>query len=170
MERDEAQRRFEELAAELEFDRKYFALIERTRPRRPGVAVPFCERAQVLAQLGRRFSYHRGEKFYKVFAPDLPPALRLHLGLEYGGAELIAVVETPAGGVGGVFSGLARDIAELRDPTFTPDPPYPRPWFRDADELTDVLRDGYALLDELAAAVLRSDIPLKRSGRPRKCD
>jgi hypothetical protein len=162
MERDAAQRRLEELAAELDFDRKYFALIDRTRPRRPGAGVPFPDRYQVLTDLGRRFSYRRREKFYKVFAPDLPRSLRLHLRLEDGSAELTVFAETPAGAVGDVFSALARDIAEHRDPTFEPDPPYPCPWFRAAAELADVLREGYALFDELAAAVLRSDLPLKR--------
>ncbi len=160
MERDEAQQLFTELVKPLEFDRKYYALIDRTRPRRPGQAVSFAEREEVLTALGRRFSYHPEERFYKVFTTGLPDSLRLHLKLEYGGAEFIAAAITPMGGVGDVFSGLAREIAEWRDPSFVPDPPYPRPWFRNAAELADVLREGYALWDEIAEAILRSELPL----------
>lgn len=160
MERDEAQELFTDLCARIDFDRKYFALVDRTRPRRPGQAIPFSEREAVLLALGRRFSYHQEERFYKVFPTGLPESFRLHLGLESGSVEFIAVAITPMGGVGDVFSGLARVLAQSRDPSFVTEPPYPRPWFRDTDELADVLLEGYSLFDEIAAAVLAARFPL----------
>jgi hypothetical protein len=53
-------------------------------------------------------------------------------------------------------------VAFLRDPNLQPDPLYPRVRYRDADELTEVLRAGYALFDELVAAALRVGLPMER--------
>ena len=72
--------------------------------------------------------------------------------------EFIAVIETPAGHIGPTFPGLARDLIYRDGPAPADDPRYPRVRYRDAQELTQVLAEGFALYSDLAAAVLASGL------------
>ncbi|HYH68988.1 MAG TPA: hypothetical protein VD866_30115 [Urbifossiella sp.] len=150
--REAAEERLLSLAQGLDFARRYYALVATTRDGKPSADLPAADIAAALESTGRAFRFNRKERFYATREPDTPGELGLNLAIR-GAVEFILVARTPAGHIGDVFHGLALELARRHAPELVPDPPYPRPWFRDRAELRRVLADGLGLYAELAAAI-----------------
>lgn len=111
----------------------------------------------MLKETGRTFRYHKGEKFFAWRDANAPEGceLGLNLKIEVSYVEWILVFATPSGHTGGPFSGLARDVKQLSIPKYRHDPPHPRPHVANKAELADVIDEGLAFYDEIAAAIAK---------------
>jgi hypothetical protein len=140
------------LAHEVDFARRYYAIVSSTRDGKPAIDLPAGAVESGLKSTGRVFRFNRKERFYATREVDVPGELGLNLTLK-GVAEFILVAHAPVGHVGGTFHGMALTLARQHAPELVPEPPYPRPWYRDEAELRRVLADGLCLYADLAAAI-----------------
>jgi hypothetical protein len=154
---EEATVRLLALAHGLDFARRYYAIVAATRDGKPCHDLPAAEVEAALASTGRAFRFNRKERFYATREADAAGELGLNLAIS-GSVEFILVARSPAGHIGGVFHGMALELARRHAAELTPDPPYPRPWYRDGAELRRVLASGLGLYAELADAVRGSGL------------
>jgi hypothetical protein len=153
-----AQERLLAVAQEVDFARRYYAICVPTFSGRPRDDLPATEVAAALEATGRAFRFNRRESFYATRERGAPGELGVNLCLKHGVAEFILVARTPAGHVGDAFTALAANVARRYAPELLRDPPYLRPWFRDAGELRLVLRYGFGLYADLASRILASGL------------
>ncbi len=145
------------LARELDFARRYYAMVAATRDGEPCHDLSASVIDAALESTGRPFRFNRKERFYATREVGAPAELGLNLAFT-GLVEFILVARAPAGHIGRPFHGLALDVAERDAPQLVPSPRYPRPSYRDAAELRKVLAQGFGLYTDLAAAVLASGL------------
>ena len=150
--REAAEERFLALAHGLDFARRYYAMVAATRDGRPNDGLPAAEVAAALESTGRAFQFHRRGRFYAMREAGTPGELGLNLVLK-GSVEFILVARAPAGHIGDCFHVTALELARRHAPELVPDPPYPRPWYRDEAELRRVLAEGIRLYADVAAAI-----------------
>jgi hypothetical protein len=149
------ERRLRSLLVEIGFAARYYALCDETRTWQRTDRLPRAEQlTDSLTATGRLFRYNRRENFFATRETDVPGELGLNLCLEHNVADFILVVKTPAGHIGDTFSVHALETMRLADPSFSREPPYPRPLFNSVPELKKVLGHGLALYDEIAKGVL----------------
>ena len=159
--REEAEARLLVLAQEIDFARRYYALVASNRDSEPCYDLSADEIRAALESTGRSFRYNRRERFFATREKGTPGELGLNLTIN-GVVEFIAVVETPAGHIGPTFPGLARDLVYHHGPQPADDPRYPRVRYRGVQELCQVLAEGFALYSDLAAAVRASGLSGKK--------
>lgn len=75
--------------------------------------------------------------------------------VDRGRVEWVLVFQTPSEHMGSTFAGLANDAMQMDHPAFQHDPPYPTPRASNRGELLNVLDEGLALYDEIAAAIAK---------------
>lgn len=75
--------------------------------------------------------------------------------VDRGRVEWVLVFQTPSEHMGSTFAGLANDAMQMDHPAFQLDPPYPTPRASNRGELLNVLDEGLALYDEIAAAIAK---------------
>jgi hypothetical protein len=161
--REAAEERVLALAQEIDFARRYYALVASTKNGEPCYDLSAEEIRAALESTGRSFRYNRRERFFATREKGTAGELGLNLTID-GVVEFILVVETPAGHVGSTFPGLARDLVYRYGPPPAEDPLYPRVRYRDAQELCQVLAEGFTLYSDLAAAVRPSGLLGKKKG------
>lgn len=154
---ESAQELVRSLARKLDFARRYYALVASTRDGEPCFDLPPSAINDALKSTGRSFRFNRKERFFKTREADAPAELGLNLTIN-GSVEFILVVKAHVGHVGRTFHGLALELVEQDAPELMPTPRYPRPSYRDADELRVVLAQGIQLYTELAVSILSSGL------------
>lgn len=145
--------RFAALCCRIAFAERYYEYCDRHLVSGHELPVPLQEKA--LEETGWLFRYQRKGKYFKWMdrqAEGYPP-LGLNVDLRMASVEWILNVETPAGGLGGTFAGMALRARRLTTPGYQHDPPYPTPCFANMNELAVVLTEGFALYEDLAAAI-----------------
>lgn len=153
---DQLATRLAEVLRSIDFDKRYYSMAAATRRYRTSspssLAKADFERA--LGETGQRFRYHSGEKFFGSETKTIGRCtLSLNVSFRHDQAQFILSVRTADGVVGGPFSGLAEDVALLRDPDFTSDPPYPTLPFSNDEQLREVVRLGMELYAEAERAL-----------------
>jgi hypothetical protein len=154
--REAAEERLQSLAHEIDFARRYYDLVDSTGDSDPCYDLSADQIRATLELTGRSFRRNRRERFFSTREKGTPGELGLNLTVD-GVVEFISVIETPAGHIGPTFHGLARDLVYRYDRP-DDDPEYPRVRYGDAQELRQVLAEGFALYSELAAVVLASGL------------
>lgn len=149
---EEAEERLLMVAHGLDFARRYYAIVAATGDGQPCHELPRAEIEAALMNTGRTFKFHAKETFYAIREADSAGKLGLNLAFT-GSIEFILVVHSPAGHIGPTYQQLALNLAERYFPKLIPSPRYPRPWYRDSEELRRVLTEGLGLYEELATAI-----------------
>src|SRR4051794_31635981 len=107
--RKEAEERLLALAQDVEFARRYYALVDSTANSEPCYDLSTDEIRATLELTGRSFRYNRRERFFATREKGKPGELGLNLTID-GVVEFILVLETPTGHIGPPFHVLARDL------------------------------------------------------------
>jgi hypothetical protein len=150
--REEAGERLLMIARGLDFARRYYAIVAATRDGQPCHELLRAEIDAALMNTGHPFKFNSKERFYSIREADTAGKLGLNLAIA-GSVEFILIVHCPAGHIGPTYHELALSLAERYFPKLIPSPRYPRPWYRDSEELRRVLTEGLGLYEELASAI-----------------
>lgn len=145
--------RFLKIASKLDFADRYYSFCRDHATAGPDLPAPL--QMEALAATGRAWRHHKRDRFFswKDAASPEGCSLGLKLSLEYSSVEWILAFATPSGGLGFGFATLSLGIKWLTNKGYEHLPPYPRPCFADLGELATVLTEGFALYEDLAAAI-----------------
>lgn len=142
--------------ASIRFSERYYDYYGQTRHRPPQNFMAREEIIQTLASTGLDFKFDTREKFFYHHEKHDAFQLGLHAAFTSSTAELILVIKTPAGYIGGPFSLLARQVALRHDANFSYSPPYPKLLFSDKQELGEVILFGISLFEDAKQAFIAS--------------
>lgn len=136
---DELKKALSARLVKIEFDERYYRLCD-LYPKR-GDAGQRAWKAAVHTALERTalgFSYNSRESFFAHTEDGGTYKIGLNVAYRHAALELILVLQTAHGNIGGPFTTLARAVALCRDAAFARKPPYPQIQFSSEDELDAV--------------------------------
>jgi hypothetical protein len=139
----------------IEFDRRYHGCFAEIRHRES--AEQGFDRGDIEAALAGSpltFTYNEGERFFGHLERREGYDVGLNLACSWSSLELILVLRTARGHIGGPFPMLALDVARDRDPAFTLDPPYPHLPFHTHEQLREVVDVGLELYADVRQAIV----------------
>jgi hypothetical protein len=153
----EACERLLALARKLDFARRYYAIVAAASDGESCYSLSPSAIRAALESTGRPFRFNSKEQFFAMREEGAPAELGLNVAID-GSVEFILVARAPTGHIGPTFHRLALDVAKRDAPELVPSPRYPRPSYRDAAELREVLAQGLVLYSDLATAILVSGL------------
>lgn len=125
------------LLASIDFDKRYYAFVESHRNFPPMKDIRQEQLATAIANASLDVVYVKKEIFYKHI--ELHPVGKIGLNIFFSHSNIEAIFVFHSPGVAGSYHGLARDIGEMRNPNFCPEPPYPRLPFSNVIELQEAV-------------------------------
>lgn len=140
----------------IQFSERYYSYYEQTCHRPPQELIAHEEIIQTLVSTGLDFKFDTREKFFYHREKRDAFQFGLHAAFTSSSAELILVIKTPVGYIGGPFSLLARHAALRHDADFSYSPPYPKLMFSDKQELREVILFGASLFEDAKQAFIAS--------------
>lgn len=146
-----------ELMLKIYFDKKYYEYYENCKNREKMTG---CKREVFEAALSAsylKFKYYKKEDFFSYKEMHQKCEYILNIAFPYSTVELILSIKTKNGVIGGPFSKLAREVAQMRDPSFEYSPPYPKIPFSNIDELQEVVKFGVLLFEDAKQVILSYD-------------
>ncbi|HAG83791.1 MAG TPA: hypothetical protein DCL61_22245 [Cyanobacteria bacterium UBA12227] len=146
--------KFYELLAGINFEKRYYEYYEncRGREKMAGYNRQDCE--AVLASTSLEFKYYKKENFFSHKQVYKKNEFILNVAFPYSTVELIFSVKAKDEVIGGPFSLLARQVAQLREPNFEYSPPYPKIRFSNLDELQEAVKFGISLFEDVKQVIL----------------
>ena len=147
--------RYIELLMKLDFDTKYYNYVLSLRDRKDVPNLTSADWGAVLKEMGLSVRFNAKERFFTLdefVAGDC--RLGLKLAMTTGMLEAVLYVKTNDHTFSGPFQGLAYKTGVLRDPSFSPDPPYPKLRYSNKEQLREVISFSLELFDRLKGPIL----------------
>lgn len=143
-----------DLLSKIDFDKRYYEYYENCRSRRKMTSCSREDFETALSSTSRGFKYYKKENFFSYKEMHQKGEFILNVAFPYSTVEFILSIKTKDGAIGGPFSKLAREVAQLREPSFEYSPPYPKIPFSNLDELLEVVKFGVLLFEDAKQVIL----------------
>jgi len=114
----------------------------------------------VLSQSGMKFKYVKKDKFFSCKEISRSLSFELKIAFPYSTVELILSIKDGTEYFGGPFARIARQVAQVADPSFSPYPASPKLPFSNVEELQEAIQFGISLFKEVKITLL-SEIPFQ---------
>ncbi len=152
---EKRQVRFVALLGGTDFSRRYYEFYDQGRNRTLIEARDYNHEAvvQVMTAIRPNCRYFKSERFFRYTDSCDGHVFYLNVAsLHHSLVELIFFDKTYA--IGGVYSGLAKEVGELADPNFRHQPGYPMLKFGNLEQMREAVVFGLSLYEEMKAAIL----------------
>lgn len=138
-----------QILAEIEFAKRYYSFYEARKHLEGSEGI---DPAAISARLkSRGFKYHKGDDFYRLAERQGEREVALHVAFARGMVELILDLEAGKATYSAPFAGIAEEVAQLEDPDFSYEPPYPPIPYSTAEELDVAIDFGLKIYEEVKA-------------------
>lgn len=138
-----------QILAEIDFAKRYYTFYEARKHLQGAEGI---DPAAIAVRLEPRgFKFHKRDRFYRLAERQGDREVELHVAFALGTVELILGLEAGEATYGGPFAGMAEEVAQLEDPDFSYQPPYPKIPYSTAEDLDEVIDFGIKIYEEVKA-------------------
>lgn len=150
-------RKLIEVLATVDFATRYYSFCDSQRAKVGETALTFKDFEAALRTMPLSVRYNSKEKFFLHEQADGPLHFSLRVAFTVSSIEMMLYLGIERAIVGGPFSVLAKQVAQLHNPNFNHSPAYPKLPFSDAEKLVDALQFGVSLFQDVKRAILSMD-------------
>lgn len=141
-----------ETLTRVDFSFRYYEFCDEHSAPKSGWVPTRAELEKTLASTSLSFSYDERERFFNHVEPLGMREISLRVAFP-AGLEMLLYIDTEHGYIGGPYAMLARQAAQMADPSFSHSPPYPKLPAADLNQLAEGVRFGVSLFDRIKKAL-----------------